>query len=158
MPRRRVIYDCNVLLQALLSRKGASFRCIQRVWDGNVTLILSTTVLGEVRRILAQPFVVAKNPEITQRRIEAFLTELVFRAEVVRDVPRMQALQRDPKDACYLDLAVAAEVEFIVTRDRDLLDLPQDHSLDAKQFRQLSRNRIQILDPQSFLAEIGPTP
>jgi putative PIN family toxin of toxin-antitoxin system len=154
MARPRVIFDCNVLLQALISGNGASFRCVHLVEDRQITLLLSPAVLTEARHVLTRPFVIAKNAKVTQERVDAFLDGLAYLAEVIRTVPHVQALSRDPKDEHYLDLALAGRADFLVTRDRDLLELPQDHSEDAKQFRQGARNQIQIVSPTAFLSEL----
>jgi len=70
-------------------------------------------------------------------------------------VPRVQAYSRDPDDEMYLNLAIAAQADFIVTRDNDLLALATDHSIEAKQFRQLTGNRINIITPVAFLADVA---
>lgn len=36
--------------------------------------------------------------------------------------------ERDPKDAKYVELAIACRCEYLVTRDRDLLDLREQVS------------------------------
>ena len=53
-----------------------------------------------------------------------------------------------PKDEPYLDLAVAAGARYLVSRDRDLLDLMND-----AQFRQRFPELI-VLDPPAFLRAI----
>jgi predicted nucleic acid-binding protein len=66
------------------------------------------------------------------------------------DVLHRLTLERDPKDEKFIDLALFAEAEYLVTRDRDLLDLatavpPEGSQIDA---RSLGLN---ILDPVAFL-------
>lgn len=58
-------------------------------------------------------------------------------------------LPRDPKDEPYLNLAVAAQATFLVSRDLDLLDLIKDAA-----FRQRHPD-LNILDPPAFLAEMA---
>jgi putative PIN family toxin of toxin-antitoxin system len=158
MARVRVIFDCNVFMQALLSGGGPSFQCVKLVQERRIILLVSLEVLAEARDVLMRPFVVAKNPEVTPERVEAFLMKVAYLADVVRHVPHVQTFSRDPKDACYLDLAIAGEADYIVTRDKDLLELPSEHSADARQFRQLSRNQVRIVDPALFLNEIERRP
>jgi predicted nucleic acid-binding protein len=52
-------------------------------------------------------------------------------------------------------LAVAAAVDYVVTRDRDLLVLATGHSPAAKRLRQLTQNRLQILTPNAFLDAVS---
>jgi len=50
----------------------------------------------------------------------------------------------------YINLAVEAEADFIVSRDNDLLDLMTDFSVEAKEFRQKFRT-LKIVEPIEFL-------
>src|SRR4051812_31413812 len=123
MERPRVIFDCNVPLQALLSGSGASFRCVRLVEERKTTLLSSAECLKEARHVLTRPFAAAKNPQVTSERVDAFLAGLAYLAEVVREVPQVQAFSRDPKDEQYLNLAIAGAENYLVTRDKDLLEL-----------------------------------
>ena len=49
--------------------------------------------------------------------------------------PSVFAYPRDPKDEPYVNLAVAAAADYVVTRDKDLLDLMTGHTDEAKAFR-----------------------
>lgn len=42
---------------------------------------------------------------------------------MIDEVPREVALDRDPKDEPYLNLACVSGAEYLVSRDADLLDL-----------------------------------
>ncbi len=53
---------------------------------------------------------------------------------------------RDPKDAPYLNLAIEAKADYLVTRDRDLLDLMTGHTAECKEFRQRFR-RLRVGEP-----------
>ena len=59
--------------------------------------------------------------------------------------PSAYALPRDPNDEPYLNVAIAANATFLVSRDLDLLDLMQDATF-RQQFPSLT-----ILDPVAFL-------
>jgi putative PIN family toxin of toxin-antitoxin system len=47
---------------------------------------------------------------------------------VPAEVPRTLTLPRDPKDEPYLNLALAVGAQYLVSRDKDLLDLMNDGS------------------------------
>jgi predicted nucleic acid-binding protein len=59
-------------------------------------------------------------------------------------------LERDPKDEIIIDLAVETEADYIVSRDKDLLDLMINFSVEAKEFRQRFRP-LKIVQPIEFL-------
>jgi len=71
------------------------------------------------------------------------------RAELATDAPRVFELPRDPKDEPYINLAIAARARYLVTRDKNLLDLKDDEAL-----RRLAR-ALTILDPAAFLQDLA---
>ena len=62
----------------------------------------------------------------------------------------MFVLSRDPKDEPYLNLAIATDASYLVSRDNDLLDLMTD-----SEFR-TQHPDLKILDPVAFLRELQP--
>ena len=64
------------------------------------------------------------------------------------------AYSRDPKDEKYINLAVAAKADFLVSRDKDLLDLTTDVSIEEKRFRQKSK-LLKVAEPIVFLRFCG---
>ncbi len=76
--------------------------------------------------------------------------KIAYRSELVRGVPNLFVLERDRGDEKYINLVAAAKAEFLVTRDKDLLDLMQGHDSVSKQFRR-QFPRVKILDPIEFL-------
>lgn len=139
------VFDCMVILQAAARPTGPAGACFGAVREGRVTLLLSPEILTEVRDVLSRPKVLRKFPALTQEAIDVFLRELADRAVTILDVPSLFRLPRDPKDEPYINLAIHAQVSYLVSRDNDLLDL-----MDDKAFRQEFAG-LTILDPVSFL-------
>jgi predicted nucleic acid-binding protein len=50
----RVVFDCNIFLQAIASPDGPAGRCVQLAIDGLVDLFLSPTVLVELRDVASR--------------------------------------------------------------------------------------------------------
>ncbi len=149
----QVVFDCNTLLQALASPDGPAGRCVQLAIDGKLDLFLSPIVLDELRDVASRPKVIAKL-QLTPNRTQEFIEVVEAKATVLAGFPETFAYHRDPDDAHYVNLAAAAEASVIVTRDKDLLDLADVTKPEAADFR----NRfpqLRILDPVSFLLEIG---
>ena len=87
--------------------------------------------------------------------MDSFIHRLIFRGVLVRDVRHVFGYPRDHNDEPYIDLAAAVHAEYLVTRDKDLLSLATDHSIEAKQFRQRFPF-VQIVNPVEFLAQLKP--
>lgn len=60
---------------------------------------------------------------------------------------------RDPEGEPYLNLAISAKAAFLVSHDRDLLDLMIGHDVKSKQFRQRFRS-LKVIRPIDFLKEV----
>ncbi len=60
-------------------------------------------------------------------------------------------LERDPKDAKLIDLAIASKADFLVTRDKDLLDLREHGSPLLPVFEKLEL-QCKIVDPFEMLS------
>jgi predicted nucleic acid-binding protein len=47
---------------------------------------------------------------------------------MINEVPRVFEYPRDPNDEPYINLAIPARAKYLVSRDKDLLDLMSDRS------------------------------
>ena len=151
--RPDVVFDCNVFLQAISRANGPASQALRLVERSVVTLHVSKPIIRELRAILAYPEIRERNPQLTDDVVTTFVNRLLFRGILSREVPSVFTLSRDPDDAPYVDLAAAVSADYLVTRDRDLLDLATDHSIEAKEFRQRFSGSS-ILDPVDFLNEM----
>ena len=149
----RVVFDCNTFLQALGSPEGPAGRCMQLAIDGNVNLFVSPLVLAELRDVASRPKVIEKLHLIADR-VEAFFEVIEIAATLLDGFPETFAYQRDPDDAHYVNLAVAADATLIVSRDKDLLDLMDSTKPEAAAF-QKNYPALRILTPVGFLREVG---
>jgi putative PIN family toxin of toxin-antitoxin system len=139
------VFDCMVFVQALANVKGPAYACYELVRGARVGLYLSTEVVAEVSDVLSRPKVRRKLPALTDEAVEAFLLDVVGRAMMLSEVPQAFRLERDPKDERYINLALAVDAAYLVTWDRDLLDLMND-----REFRQQFPG-LAILEPPAFL-------
>jgi predicted nucleic acid-binding protein len=72
-------------------------------------------------------------------------------------VPPIFEYPRDPDDAHYVDLAIAADAKLIVSRDNDLLSLRDPATVAGQDF--LSRfPLLLILTPPEALRLLAPPP
>jgi putative PIN family toxin of toxin-antitoxin system len=150
------VFDCMMFVQALANAKGPACACYELVRGGRLALYLNPEVIGEVGDVLGRPKVRRKLPALTDEVVGAFLLDVLGRAAMLSEVPEMFRLDRDPKDERYINLAVASGASYLVTWDRDLLDLMDDAGF-RQQFPHLT-----ILEPPAllrlFLRDRGETP
>jgi putative PIN family toxin of toxin-antitoxin system len=146
------VFDCMVFVQALANAKGPACACYELVRSDRLILYLSPEVVAEAGDVLSRPKVRRKLPALTEEVVEAFLRDVLGRAVVLSEVPDAFRLERDPKDERYINLALASQASYLVTWDRDLLDLMDDQGF-RRQFPQLT-----ILEPPALLRRFPQTP
>jgi putative PIN family toxin of toxin-antitoxin system len=147
----RVVYDCNTFLQALAAPEGPAGQCVQLVLDDRVLLFICPEVTQELRDVAGRPTVATKL-RITPERVDAFVEAIEVAAVLLEDFARPFQYSRDPDDALYVNLALAAEAELIVSRDHDLLDLTSTATREAEEF-QLRFPLLRIITPVQFMRE-----
>jgi hypothetical protein len=117
----RAIIDTNVLLAGLLWH-GTPHALLERVRDGTLTLISSPALLAELTEVFGRPKFDAILVRSNTSR-EQSLAEVQALAEIIAPAPLPKPVCRDPDDDAVLALALAAQVDFIVSGDNDLLDV-----------------------------------
>ncbi len=78
-------------------------------------------MLEEIGAVLSRPWLMAKHG-LDTAAVETVLRFLVARGELVE--PRIEIRRcRDPRDDMFLEAAVSASADRLVTGDKDLLDM-----------------------------------
>jgi putative PIN family toxin of toxin-antitoxin system len=117
----RAIIDTNVLLSGLLWH-GAPHAVLEHLRAGTLTFVCSPALLTELADVIHRP----KFAAILERsgvKPGPLMTQLRRLAEIVDPPPLPAQVSRDPDDDAVLALAVAAQVDLIVSGDGDRLDL-----------------------------------
>ena len=141
-PRKKriaVVFDTNVLIAFYLSRNPKSaVRKIIRLWrnERRLQLILSNEILSEYLEIL-------ERIGVGEKRIEK-LSEIFETYGTVTKVSlgKIPTESRDADDNFVLATALAGKADFLITNDKDLLDISES---DKKKFK------FKIVAPFEFL-------
>jgi putative PIN family toxin of toxin-antitoxin system len=137
-----------VFLQAGANPAGPSGVCFAHARSGSITLITSPETIAELSGLLGRPNIRKKFPHLTDEVAESFLREVERNSTSLDTVPREFQYPRDPKDEPYINLAIAAQADYLTSRDKDLLDLMHDPDFTAR------FPGIRVLDPVSLLREL----
>ena len=140
-------------MQAFLNSASAANRCLELVRRGQAQLFVSPATLTELKEVLSRPRILNLLLHIAPEQTDNFLGDAVAHATNLPAVTEKFRFERDPKDAPYLNLAIAADADYLVTRDRDLLDLMIGYSAECKEFRQRFR-KIKIIKPEDFMRAV----
>ena len=132
-----IVFDASAVVSAALRADSVPERALLRAEASDV-LALSAEVEAEITAVLERPrFAASVSPARRARILDALRGQAVWfqPAERVTDC-------RDAKDNKYLELALAAAADVIVSGDADLLVL---HPWRG----------VRILRPAEYLAEAG---
>ena len=148
----RVVFDCNVFLQALSNPYGPAGQCVEEAFQRRVLLFIDEALLIELQDVSSRPEVVRKL-RILQSRAAELIEDLRKVAVMLQAFPAIFTYPRDPDDAHYVDLAAAANAASIVSRDKDLIDLMHQETEDGRKF-QGRFPLLKVVDPPAFLRQL----
>ena len=121
MTPRRVVLDTNVLLSALVFHAG-SLAWLRHAWQsGAVRPLASRDTTTEIVRVLHYP-----KFRLTRDEREDLLADYLPWCETVPVPSSIEVPDcRDPFDRPFLELALAARADALLTGDKDLLVLSE---------------------------------
>ena len=155
-PPPRAVLDTVVFVQALISGRGHAAGCLQQLRAGRFVLLMSDATFDELRDVPLRPKFRAKYPFVTPDKVAAFVAEIESLAVRIARPAAVFSLPRDRKDEPFIDLAVAAQAQFIVTwNDRHLTYLMKQDTPEGKEFC-MRFPQLRILSPADFMALINP--
>lgn len=111
----RIILDTNVLLDSERGSFSYPARIMQEVIDGNIEAFASHRMKREHDLIRKR---IIRDPEVHDM-IESYLSHVQF----VRPTTRISVVETDHEDDKFIEAAYEAQCDYIVTSDRDLLNL-----------------------------------
>lgn len=132
----KVVLDTNILVSAALISGGNEDRVLRSWQRGLFELVLSPQILEEMGRVLLSDRI-RRRRWMADTEVTRLLQLLADEAFLVTGSLSIQA-SRDPHDDKFLAAAVEGRARYVVTGDKDLLDLTR------------YRN-VQIITPAAFL-------
>ena len=138
----RIVIDTCVLISALRSRRGASFRLLELLGGKHFEISVSVPLVLEYEEIGKR---VAPEVGLSETDIDDIIDYLcrVGRHYQIHYLWRPHLV--DPRDDHILELAVEAGCDFIVTHN-------------VRHFAGAERFGVRVIGPRSFLRSIGVLP
>lgn len=119
MPSLRVVLDTNVLVSGLAYPASIPGQILAAWSRGSIAVILSRYILEEMVRILPRLSRITMSPGEIRDLADSFL----FLAEIVEPGAELEPSLRDAADQPILATLRAAQANYLITGDRDLLAL-----------------------------------
>jgi putative PIN family toxin of toxin-antitoxin system len=114
-----VVLDTNVILSAIFLG-GKPRQILGAALGGSMRLFVSEPIIAELQRVMQRP-----KFGISAQFVQTVVSELTAVAEWVEPTKHLEVVDDDPTDNQFIDCAVAANVDYLVTGDSHLLKLGQ---------------------------------
>jgi len=132
----RIVIDTNVLVSALQSNQGASFKLISLLDSGKFEIAISVAVFLEYEEVLMRRNLLSPSD------LNTFLLYLYQLAHKQSIFFLYRPNSKDPNDDMLIELAIASQSEYLVT-------------YNLKDLKKLENHGILVVSPKEFLKIIG---
>ena len=139
MKKYKIVIDTNVIVSALRSRNGFSFKLLSIIDDERFKVFISVPVILEYEDAIKRD---KTNIKLRKAEIDDILNFICFTAEQRKIFYLWRPFLRDPKDDMFLELAVESECDYLIT-------------FNKKDFQGIETFGIKVLTPKEFLKVIG---
>jgi len=140
MAERRIVLDTNIWLDWLVFGDLSILKIKKFVAEGQAQIVIDAACEAELKRVLAYDLARHSLDAAAQAACLAECRRIAQRVEAAAPEAERRLLPRcaDPDDQKFLELALAARADVLVTKDHKLLELARR----TKAFR--------ILNPRKF--------
>jgi uncharacterized protein len=135
----KAVLDSGILVSAFLAKTETQLSAALFVRCAELEMLVTAEeILTETRRTLLEKAHIRRRYTYLDEEVEAFIALVRSASTVVEKLPSLRVVERDPKDDMIIACAVTADADYIVSRDRDLLDLEEYQG-------------IAIVSPEAFM-------
>jgi len=136
----KVVIDTNVIISALKSSRGASYKLISMIGDERFVSCVSVPLILEYEDVMHRHF-----PHMKKQDISDFLDYLCAVSRPVSISFLWRPFLRDPGDDLLLELAISANAKYIITYNK-------------RDFIGSYKFSIEIINPKEYLEILGDIP
>jgi len=138
----RVVIDSNVFIRYLIRPSSAIRSLIEDLWlDDKIVVVTAPELVDELNQVFQRE---ALRAYIHPTESQAILEIIELKTEILPPLGTLPSFTRDPKDDKFVACAIAGKADYLITEDKDLLDLG-------------SIAELQILTPYDFFHQINPS-
>ncbi len=112
-----VVIDTNVILSGILFG-GKPKQALEMALSGSIQLAISESLIIELQGVLQRP-----KFELSAQLVQTIVSEYASIASWIEPSEHFNVVVDDPSDNFFIDCAVAAKADYLITGDRHLLNL-----------------------------------
>ena len=137
----KVVLDTNIVVSVALSSDGNPARIFEMLLYGKIKNYTSKEILEEIKQVMERE----KIRKIINFEDKEFIINTFERvSEKISPEKRYEIIKDDPKDNKFIECAVSASANYIISGD--------EHLLNLKEF-----NNIKIISPADFVNLVEET-
>ena len=137
----KAVIDANVMVSALFGgTPRKAFLKALRTCDIYISPDIRLELLGPINELEG------KLGSAKIRRLRSIILKLLSDSKEVIPAKKIE-LSRDKKDNAYLNLCLKVRADFLLTGDKDLLEV------STRKLKSSGLNRLKIVSPEVFLSE-----
>lgn len=133
----RVIIDTNVFISGLIKSPSCR-KIIKALSEARFSLVISPQILDELLGVISRP---KFHNLITRETAEKLIETIKTHAILVNPIRQLDIVKDDPTDNRFLEAALEAKADLIISEDKHLLSLTSFH--------------IPIITPPKFLKQLN---
>ncbi|MBC8236114.1 putative toxin-antitoxin system toxin component, PIN family [bacterium] len=115
--RKKIVVDTNAIISAL-GWGGHPDEVIQKVAKGELTLYVSSEIINEIIEVMNYP-----KFNFSLQKKQKLMSIIEHKAIIVNPSERIQVIKDDPTDNIFLECAIEARANFLISGDKHLLAL-----------------------------------
>ncbi len=139
MKTLKIVIDTNVIISALKSRNGFSFKLLSIIDDKRFRVFISVPLILEYEDVIKRS---KSQIKLSFTEISDILDYICLIAEQRKIFYLWRPFLKDPKDDMILELAVESECDYII-------------SFNKKDFKKIEKFNLEVITPKELLRKIG---
>lgn len=139
MKKLKIVIDTNVIVSALKSRNGFSFKLLSIIDDSHFSVFISVPLILEYEDVIKRS---KSQIKLNFTEISNILDYICLIGKKIKIFYLWGPFLKDSKDDMILELAVESECDYIIT-------------FNQKDFKNIEKFNLKVLTPKEFLKKIG---
>lgn len=139
MKTLKIVIDTNVIISALKSRNGFSFKLLSIIDDKRFRVFISVPLILEYEDVAKRS---KSQKKLNFTEIGDILDYICLIGEQRKIFYLWRPYLKDPKDDMILELAVESECDYII-------------SFNKKNFKGIDKFNLEVITPKEILRKIG---
>jgi len=123
----RIVLDTNIIVSRAIKKNDDSDKLFAALKNRKIALVISYSILEEIIDVLSRPRII-KFTKMGKNHIKQLAALLLDRA-IITEPQQKITICRDHADNKFIEAAISGRAEYIVSGDKDLLDLQKHKTI-----------------------------